>query len=223
MHLSNEFAVSATFDEVWTALIDLERVTPCLPGAKLTGTDADGYTGEMKVKLGSILSTYKGKVRLERSDRDAGIVVIRAQGKDARGQGTAEAVITSTAVADGDRTKLIVATDMQVSGPAAQFGRGIMERVSARLMGQFAQRLSDDVATRGATPATEPAPGDPKEPGGGTERPSTARASTSTAHDADDVLDVGKLAGAELGRKPLIIAGIAALVLAFLLGRCSAR
>jgi carbon monoxide dehydrogenase subunit G len=158
--LNNEFEVPVGVDRVWEVLVDVERVAPCLPGATIEGQDGDTYRGAMKIKLGPITSTYKGTVKIEEADEAARRAVMRAQAKDARGQGTAAATITSTMESTGDGTKVNVETDMRVTGPAAQFGRGVMQDVSAKLMRQFADCLAERITSGQEAPAAtaEPVP-----------------------------------------------------------------
>jgi carbon monoxide dehydrogenase subunit G len=94
--LENEFTVNASMEDAWEAMNDLERVTPCLPGAQLTEQVGDEYKGEMSVKMGPVTAKYNGTVKIEEADDSAHRAVIRAEGKDARGQGTASATISST-------------------------------------------------------------------------------------------------------------------------------
>ena len=97
MKLENEFTVPATIDEAWAVLLDVPRVAPCLPGATVEPGGDDGtYNGTMKIKIGPISASYKGTVKIEEADEAAHRVAMRAQAKDARGQGTAAATITST-------------------------------------------------------------------------------------------------------------------------------
>ena len=112
MKFTDEFSVPAPREEVWPALLDLERVAPCLPGASLTGPSGDGYAGLMKVKLGPLLSSYKGTVEIKSSDQDSGLVVIRARGKDTTGQGVVEAMINATVSGNGAETLVAVETDL---------------------------------------------------------------------------------------------------------------
>ncbi len=218
MKLRNEFEVPVGVEQVWAVLLDVERVAPCLPGATIDGQDGDTYRGSMKLKLGPITSTYKGTVKIEEADEAARRAVMHAQAKDARGQGTAAATITSTMEAVGDSTKVAVETDMRVTGPAAQFGRGVMQDVSAKLMRQFADCLAQRItggpeepaaeeaapaeaaaepAAAGATPgngaaaATAPPSGAP----GATTPPSGAAAAGANGgpeRGAPDVLDLGE-------------------------------
>ena len=116
-------------------LLDVERVAPCLPGAAIEGGDGeDGDKGTMKIKIGPIKAQYRGTVRIEEADEAARRAVMRAQAQGRRGQGTAAATITSTMEEVEDGTRVHVETDMRVTGPAAQFGRGVMQDVSAKLM-----------------------------------------------------------------------------------------
>src|SRR3954449_5531162 len=148
MQLENEFTVPAPIDEAWAVLLDVERVAPCLPGAAVEpGSGDDGeYNGTMTVKIGPITARYKGTVKVQESDEAARRAVMRAQAKDARGQGTASATITSTMEPAGEGTKVSVVTDMRVTGPAAQFGRGVMQDVSAKLMTRFADCLAEQLS-----------------------------------------------------------------------------
>jgi carbon monoxide dehydrogenase subunit G len=155
MKLENEFTVPASIDQAWAVLLDVPRVAPCLPGATVEeGQGEEGeYKGQMKIKIGPITASYKGTVKIQEADEAAHRVAMRAQAKDARGQGTAAATITSTMEEVADGTKIHVTTDMRVTGPAAQFGRGVMQDVSAKLMTRFAECLAEqmqgspDVAT----------------------------------------------------------------------------
>ena len=127
-------------------LLDVERVAPCLPGAAIEGHEGDDYSGTMKVKIGPITASYKGTVKIEEADEAARRAVMRAQARDSRGQGTAAATITSTMEEVEGGTRVHVETDMRVTGPAAQFGRGVMQDVSAKLMGRFADCLAEEMA-----------------------------------------------------------------------------
>jgi carbon monoxide dehydrogenase subunit G len=147
MKLENEFTVPAPIDEAWAVLLDVERVAPCLPGAAVEPGGDDGeFNGTMTVKIGPITARYKGTVKIQEADEASRRAVMRAQAKDARGQGTAAATITSTMEEATDGTKVKVVTDMRVTGPAAQFGRGVMQDVSAKMMRQFAECLASEMS-----------------------------------------------------------------------------
>ena len=146
MKLENEFTVDTSIDEAWKALNDLERVTPCLPGAQLTAEVGDEYEGTMTVKMGPVTQKYNGTVSFDETDEESRRAVLKADGKDARGQGTASATITSTLHDEGDgSTRVRVETDMQLTGRAAQFGRGVQQDVAEKIMGRFSDCLEKEL------------------------------------------------------------------------------
>lgn len=160
MELNNDFEVSAPIDKAWAVLTDVERIAPCLPGAQLQEVEGDEYRGIVKVKVGPITAQYKGAATFVEKDDANKKAVLKADGRDTRGAGNASAFITAQLTSVGDRTKVEVKTDLTVTGKVAQFGRGVMADVSAKLMGQFADNLEklleEDAA---ATPtAAESAP-----------------------------------------------------------------
>lgn len=158
MKLENEFTVDVPVEDVWSVLLDLERVTPCLPGAALTEESGDEYKGEMKVRLGPVSQEYEGTVKIEEADESEHRAVLKADGKDARGQGTASATITSTLQDEGNgSTKVHVETDMQLTGRAAQFGRGVQQDVAEKLLNRFAECLENEIMGGGAEEESEPA------------------------------------------------------------------
>src|SRR5688500_8625182 len=143
MELTNEFRVPVPVDRAWAVLTDVERIAPCMPGAQLQEVEGDEYRGIVKVKVGPITAQYKGAARFVERDDDAHKAVLRAEGRDTRGQGNANATITATLTADGDGTAVTVATDLTVTGRVAQFGRGVMADVSSKLLGQFVDCLEN--------------------------------------------------------------------------------
>ena len=170
MKLENEFTVDVPVEEVWDVLLDLERVTPCLPGAALTEESGDEYKGEMKVRLGPVTQEYSGTVKIEEADESAHRAVLKANGKDARGQGTASASITSTLHDEGnDSTRVRVETEMQITGRAAQFGRGVQQDVAEKLLTRFAECLENEIIGGGEE---EPEPADTETEQSAEEEPS---------------------------------------------------
>ena len=145
MKLENEFTVDAPVDEAWNVMLDLERVTPCLPGAALTEQEGDEYRGKMTVRLGPVKQEYNGTVGIEDTDEESHRAVLKADGKDARGQGTASATITSTLNEENGSTRVKVETDMQLTGRAAQFGRGVQQDVARKLLNEFAECLEREI------------------------------------------------------------------------------
>jgi uncharacterized protein len=148
--LTNEMVVPASVDDAWAVMLDIERVAPCLPGASIDGSDGDEYRGTMKIKLGPITSSFAGTLKVEEADEAAHRTVLSARARDSRGQGTAAATITSTMAPAEEGARVTVDTDLRVTGPAASFGRGVMQDVSARLMGQFAECLAAEMGTGAA-------------------------------------------------------------------------
>ena len=145
MELVHEFTVAVPVERAWDVLTDVERIAPCMPGAELTGADDGTYRGQVKIKVGPITAQYKGTASFVERDEPARRVVLKASGRDTRGQGTASATVTATMVADGGSTTVSIVTDLTVSGRVAQFGRGVMGDVSARLLEQFVHNLEADV------------------------------------------------------------------------------
>ena len=142
MQLNHRFTVPASIDETWSAFNDLERIAPCFPGAALTSVEGDEFTGTCKIKLGPISMQYGGSGKFLERDEAAYRAVIEAKGKDKRGNGTAAATVTAQLVAEGDTsTNVEVVTDLAITGKPAQFGRGVMQDVSDKLLGQFATCL----------------------------------------------------------------------------------
>jgi carbon monoxide dehydrogenase subunit G len=162
LQLEHAFTVPVGIDDAWAVLLDIERVAPCMPGAAIDSVDGDDFTGTVKVKLGPIGLTYKGKASFVEKDEAAHKAVIRAQGRDARGNGTAAATVTAVLIAEGDTTKVAVTTDLDITGKPAQFGRGVMADVGNKLIGQFADCLAGQLSGGDAfgTTATPDAPTD---------------------------------------------------------------
>lgn len=153
MQLSNEFDVAAPIDQAWRVLTDLERIAPCLPGAQLQEVEGDEYRGIIKVKVGPVTAQYKGKATFVERDEAAGRAVLSADGRDTRGQGNASATITAQLTPSDAGTHVVVDTDLKVTGKVAQFGRGVMADVSAKLMAQFVENLETTVLADGGDAA----------------------------------------------------------------------
>jgi len=169
MELEHDFTVPVGVAQAWEVLLDVPRIAPCLPGATLTGTEGEEYTGTVKVKVGPITVSYAGRARFLVRDEAERRVVLEAQGKETRGAGTAAATVTATLHPAGEGTRVLVHTDLSVTGRPAQFGRGVMNEVSGKLLGQFAACLADQLAggappaapgeVPGGAPAASPTPG----------------------------------------------------------------
>jgi uncharacterized protein len=143
MEFQNEFDVEAPIDEVWDTVLDVERVAPCVPGAQvLERTGENAYKVGIKVKVGPIAMRYDGQVEILEADAAAHRAVMSAKAREARGQGTANARVQMVLSGDGGRSHGTISTDLQLSGRAAAMGRGVIQDVSARLIGQFAENLA---------------------------------------------------------------------------------
>jgi len=171
MELTHSFTVPTSVDDAWALFMDLERVGSCFSGATVTEVTDDGFSGTVKVKLGPIALVYAGSGSFVERDDATHRAVIEAKGKDKRGNGTAGATVTIGLAPDGDGTRADVTTDLAVTGKPAQFGRGVMQDVSDKLLQAFVacieQQLGESVS--GAEePAPEPAGSEPAvtEPGG---------------------------------------------------------
>jgi hypothetical protein len=241
MELSNEFTVDVPVKEAWVLLTDVERIAPCMPGAQLTEVEGDEYRGLVKVKVGPITSQYKGKARFVERDEDAFRAVLRAEGRETKGQGNASATITATLTPEGERTRVSVVTDLTITGRAAQFGRGVLADVSSKLLGQFVSCLETNVlsgmgateagtqaeaggspdgqaATSGAsdaagaaTTATEPAPAATEPAPAATQPAPAARPAVPYAAEPVDLLETAGMP--VLKRLVPVVAGLLGLVL----------
>jgi carbon monoxide dehydrogenase subunit G len=157
VEIENEFVVDAPIQRVWEAMLDLERIAPCLPGASIEEAADKEYQGTMAVKLGPISARYRGTVKVEEAAEENHRAVLRADGKETRGQGSASATITSTLSEENGSTRVHVETDMEVAGRVAQFGRGIMQDVAAELMERFSTCVEQEIAGGGTEKEPEQA------------------------------------------------------------------
>lgn len=209
MELNNEFRVAVPAAKTWEVLTDVERVAPCLPGATLLSVDGDDFTGAVKVKVGPITVSYQGNAAFQEKDAAAQRVVLKANGKETRGNGTASAVVTAQLKDEGaDSTLVVVTTDLAISGKAAQFGRGVLADVAGSLIDQFARSLESELLG-GATAAAETG--------------SAAAASEQAAQEAAPInaLALAKVMAVPMAKRfaPAIGAAAAAGVLGLLVGR----
>ena len=209
MELTNEFSVGVPLDEAWAVLTDLERIAPCMPGAQLQEVDGDDYRGVVKVKVGPMTAQYRGVATLRERDTTGHRAVVRAEGRDTRGQGGATATITATLVPRGDdATDVRLVTDLAITGKVAQFGRGVLAEVSAKLLDQFVRALEADVLA-----GERPAPGPGPDPVAGAGAPaSPAGPSVAVAPEVAPVDLVGA-AGSSVAKRVVPVVVAAAVVL----------
>jgi len=142
MELEHSFSVPVPAERAWDVLLDVERVAPCMPGATLDSVEGDSIAGRIKVKVGPITMTYAGTAKFTERDTEARVITLEASGKETRGAGTASASVHSRLLPEGDHTMVTVQTTLNVTGKPAQFGRGVMNEVGAKLIGIFADNLA---------------------------------------------------------------------------------
>lgn len=183
MQLTHAFTVPADPARTWALLTDLHRVGSCFPGASVTEADADSFAGTVKVRLGPIALTYSGTGSFVERDDTGHRAVIEARGKDRRGNGTASATVTMSLADDGAGTRVEVLTDLSITGKPAQFGRGVMQDVSDKLLGQLVTCIESQFEA-GPPPTAEPGTvttGSTAEPGSVTSTGSTAEPGSITS------------------------------------------
>jgi carbon monoxide dehydrogenase subunit G len=218
--LTNEFTVNRPVEEAWPIISDVERIAPCLPGAELQEVEGDTFRGVVKVKLGAIHSQFKGEAHFVERDDDGHRAVIKAAGRDTGGRGNASAEITAEAESlSPTSTRVVVTTDLHITGKVAQFGRGIMGDVSHRLMEQFANNLNqmldddsfestvqeEDVAT--STDAVTPPPA------AAATEPGAVRKIDGPAAEPIDLMEVG---GGSIVKRAIPVAVVVVLLLLLL-------
>ena len=156
MELTHDFTVPAGLEDAWATFMDLERVGSCFPGATVTSADESRFAGTVKVKLGPIALQYAGTGQFLERDDAAHRAVMEAKGKDKRGNGTAAATVTIHLAPSGEGTRVDVTTDLAVTGKPAQFGRGVMQDVSDKLLSQFVACIEGQFGAQAAAAGEEP-------------------------------------------------------------------
>ena len=231
MELTNEFTVPVGLDRAWEVLNDVELIAPCLPGAQLQEIEGDEYRGIVKVKVGPITAQYKGAAVFETRDRDGGKLVIKAEGRDTRGQGSASALITVTMSETSGSTHVTVDSDVTIKGKVAQFGRGMIADVSAKLLTQFVECLEGkleappagsappEAAPVGAAPVA-PVVDAPADESAAESAAPTVRKVHQTASEPVDLLDA---AGAPVAKRLLPAAVVVLLLILIGAGRRARR
>jgi carbon monoxide dehydrogenase subunit G len=209
MNIQDEFRVDVPVEEAWGVLLDVERIAPCMPGAQLQEIDGDEFRGIVKVKVGPITAQYKGAARLTEVDDANHRAVIRAEGRDTRGQGNASATVTATLTPDGVGTRVHIESDVTITGKVSQFGRGVIADVSSKLLAQFVACLERDVLAAPAAEGENESEGDP-----------AARAGPRTidAPEAEPV-DLLRTAGAPVLKRlvPAVVVLVVVVVVVFIL------
>jgi uncharacterized protein len=231
MELENDFTVPVPKGQAWAALMDVERIAPCMPGATFDGyvdaaDEAAGFKGRVKVKLGPITVTYNGTARFVERDEATGVAVIEAAGKEARGPGTAAATIRARLDEQDGTTLVAVVTDLNITGRPAQFGRGVMAEVAGKLVGQFADCLASRLAAGDQpAPAADEVDEAPPAQAAPAEASAAAAAAELSAEAAgprptSDTIDLMDAAGPPVLKRVLpVVAGLVALLVLWRLVR----
>jgi len=173
LKIENSFEVDAPPEAAWALLMDVPRVIPCMPGATLAETvDDDHWKAKLAVKLGPISLNFDADVTREAADDSARRAVLATNARESRGRGSATATIESTLAETDGGTRVDIVTDLTLTGPVAQYGRGMVQSVAGQLTAQFATCLQKQLAapapaaevaaTNGAAaPAAAPGPAKP--------------------------------------------------------------
>ena len=162
MQLENEFEVALPPAEAWEVLLDIERIAPCMPGAEMTGiVDDHTYRGKVSVRLGPVALSFDGTAVFEEVDAEKRRARVKAEGADSKGRGGAAATVVFRIEPAGAGSKVIVETDLYLSGSVAQYGRGVglIQNIAGQLISQFSDNLQAELTrTAGGTDDAQPAP-----------------------------------------------------------------
>jgi carbon monoxide dehydrogenase subunit G len=163
MEFDNAFDVPLSPAQAWAVLMDVPRIAPCMPGAELTEiVDPQNYKGKISVRLGPVALTFAGRVEFENIDEANRSARIKAQGNDAKGRGAANAAATFRIEPAAGGSKVLIHTDLMLSGAVAQYGRGVgmIQATAAQIIGQFATNLRTQLAqqSQASPPPAAPAP-----------------------------------------------------------------
>ena len=219
MKLENEFSVNVPLERAWETLLDIETVAGFLPGAKIEPTDEEGvFKGAMKIRVGPMSMSYQGTARLASVDEENRTVDLEVRAKEAKGQGTAAAVIHNQVVDENGATRVKAVTDLQVTGRQAQFGRGIMQDVAGRMLTDFARRFEAYLLEGGENGAAATAEAEPAAAAADSGEAASAAPSRPTPPPPpaaeEDALDLGSV----VGQMPAVRYGVPAVVLLDVLG-----
>jgi uncharacterized protein len=199
MNFENTFEVDAPIDQVYDALMDVERVAPCVPGAQVLDRKSDdAYEVAIKVKVGPMSMLYKGTVEIVDRQPEEHKAQMRAKARESRGQGNADAQVHMALTSDNGKTHGTIDTDVKLSGKAAAMGGGVIKEVSGKLVDQFAKNLAEMLGEGSAS--TKPTPEAAAAAGPATPTADTPTSSSAAEPAESDALDVGNLVG------PMVVA-----------------
>ncbi|MCX5044270.1 SRPBCC family protein [Aldersonia sp. NBC_00410] len=221
MKIENAFSIPVPAEDAWRVLLDLERIAPCVPGATITSRDGDDFHGKMKVKLGPVGLNYGGIIKIKSKDEEAKVAVLEGGGREARGNGTAKALMTFRLVESGDSTEVFVDTDLDITGKPAQFGRGALTEVAGTIIGQFATNLAAELSA--SVDAGAPAAGGAAQPETKGDESNGAAASNGASPKSDpapfkaaapiDILEAAGVGGLKKAAPPVVVLLIVAVLL----------
>jgi len=211
--LRNEFTVRGDLDTVWLRMLDIESVADCVPGAKIEEYEPPNvYRGSIRVRIGPMTVDYKGEATLVEVDEEARSATIFLKAREARGQGSAVATVHNRLEAVPGGTRVVAETELQITGPQAQFGKGVLEDVGTRILGEFSKRLEERISSD----AYGSSGGGPKE---GSAR--DAHGTRREIRDEDDALDLGRVMAQSMVDRFSRIGGVVVVLgLLFVLVRC---
>jgi len=207
MLLSNEFVVAADVDTVWRHLLDMEGVAECVPGAKVEEVvPPNTYRGKIRLKIGPMTVEYRGEATLIEVDQDAHRATIQMRAREARGQGSALATVRNSLAAVPEGTRVQAETELEITGPQAQFGKGVLEDVGGRILEEFTARLERRIAA-----AEQPSPPESAPPASTNGARSASPPGARTPED--DVMDLNRVLASSLRERALKIgAGVAGVL-----------
>ncbi|WP_068279080.1 SRPBCC family protein [Aldersonia kunmingensis] len=224
MKLDNNFSIPVPADDAWKVLLDIERIAPCVPGATITSRDGDDYHGKMKIKLGPVGLSYGGIIKILSADEAEKVVVLEGGGREARGNGTAKAVITCKLIESSTGTDVFVDTDLDITGKPAQFGRGALAEVAGTLIGTFAKNLAEEL-TASVAQESQAEPTAASAASDAADAPPVLHATTATsvngaaprkAAEPIDLLDAAGVGGVKKAAAPVLVVALLAVVLLLL-------
>jgi carbon monoxide dehydrogenase subunit G len=224
MQIGNRFALSLPLADAWPLLSDLGRVAPLMPGVQVENADDEGLHAKMRVKVGPVTVSYKMLVVTESLDEQTHTAVLRATGREVRGQGTVSAKVTAKLNEADGGTVVELTTDLDVTGRVAQFGGGVMQEVADRLLQQFVKKLETDLTKEPEQPAAgdaAPQAGKDGQAAAGQGAQAAGQAPSGTAPrpapaPEPEPVDLGAAAGAALAPKAAQGAAFLALLLAII-------
>lgn len=202
MRLEHNFEVAVPVERAWEVLGDLELIAPCMPGAALTSFDGNAFTGTVRVKIGPVNLSIKGKGHFTERDEASHKMAFTASGQDAKGAGAAAATVAAQLSPTGTGTRVDVVTDLNITGRMAQVGRNMIGDVSGKLLDQFVSCLSaklaepatETSAVAEAAPAAPSSSGTPESAPTTTTEATPAPATTAATASTDDIADAATAA-----------------------------